>query len=411
MNQYPLPQGWHWARLGEICEEVYRYPTYYNIEYVEYGVPEIRGELIKSDGTIEKNSSKYRFISVQTSNRFPRTILKEGDFALSVRGSMGKVGIISKDMEGANITANLIRISPIRSLVYSPYLKFVFLSNYFQNSLEDLSPQTTIKTIRAPILQSIPIPLPPLPEQRRIAAKIQELMQEVDRARAACEKQLGAAKALPAAYLRKVFDSQEAKNWEIKKLGEAVLFIKNGIVVEQNFDGKGFPVTRIETISNGFINSNKIGWVNLPLEEFSGFRLNKGDILFSHINSIERLGNCAIYEGMPERLYHGMNLLRIKAKESILDPFFLLLLLRSNACRNYFITNARRAIGQASLNQKDLKQMPIQLPPLPSQQHFGTELREKMANVEKLCTVIEKRLETIKSLPQTIFIKAFAGKL
>jgi len=64
------------------------------------------------------------------------------------------------------------------------------------------------------------IPLPPLEDQCRIIAKIQELMQEVERARTACEKQLEAVKALPSAYLREVFESEEAKKWERKRLGE-----------------------------------------------------------------------------------------------------------------------------------------------------------------------------------------------
>lgn len=107
-----IPEEWCYITLNEVCKEIYRYPTYYNIKYVAKGIPEIRGELIKDSGNLDSNLSKYRFISKNTSEQFPRTQLMEGDFVFSVRGTMGKVALVSKQFVGANITANLMRISP-----------------------------------------------------------------------------------------------------------------------------------------------------------------------------------------------------------------------------------------------------------------------------------------------------------
>ena len=67
------------VRLGAICQEIYRYPTYYDIEYIDEGIPEIRGELITSDGNINLNREKWRFISEKTSSKFSRTVLLEND--------------------------------------------------------------------------------------------------------------------------------------------------------------------------------------------------------------------------------------------------------------------------------------------------------------------------------------------
>jgi type I restriction enzyme S subunit len=78
----------------------------------------------------------------------------------------------------------------------------------------------TFSEVSKTAVEAFEIPLPPLEEQRRIAAILNEQMAAVKRARAAAEAQFEAAKALPAAYLRAVFSSPEAQKWPIKTLGE-----------------------------------------------------------------------------------------------------------------------------------------------------------------------------------------------
>jgi len=171
-----IPKEWGVYKLGDISIEVHRYPTYYNINYVTEGVREIRGQLIKKSGALETDLAKYRCISQETSRRFPRTIVKKGDFVMSVRGTMGKIAIIPDIFEGSNITANLMRISLNQIKCYSNFYKYVFLSAKFQEELNLLSSQTTIKTIQAPKLKSIKLPLPPITEQQKIA----EILSTVD---------------------------------------------------------------------------------------------------------------------------------------------------------------------------------------------------------------------------------------
>ena len=164
-----IPLEWKVMSLNDISEEIYRYPTYYNIQYVSQGIPEIRGEIIESNGKLDNDLSKYRFISNVTAARFPRTTLKEGDFVISVRGTMGKAAIVPKFLDGANITANLIRISPNRNIVFPLFIHQVFLSNRFQEVLNTASSSTTIKTIKASELKRIKFAIPSIQEQKRIA--------------------------------------------------------------------------------------------------------------------------------------------------------------------------------------------------------------------------------------------------
>ena len=116
------------------------------------------------------------------------------------------------------------------------------------------------------------------------------------------------------------------------------------------------------------------------------FILKTGDILFSHINSLEHLGKTAIYENSPELLIHGMNLLLIRANSKVCIPKFLNYCLKFLREKGLFKSIAGRAIGQASINQGNIKNIDIPLPKLPEQEsivkilstiHDAIEIRKK----------------------------------
>lgn len=207
-----IPNGWLVKSIGQLFDHIYRYPTYYNIEYVESGIPEIRGELLLEDGGINKDKNVFRFISLKTSMRFSKTILKEGDFVISVRGTMGKVGYIDKDLEGSNITANLIRMSPNRILVNPLFIKQVFVSEYFQGQLGLISSQTTIKTIKVPELKSILIKVPPPPEQSKITA----ILSTVDKAIEKTDELISKYKRIKQGLMQDLFRYGIDENGQIR---------------------------------------------------------------------------------------------------------------------------------------------------------------------------------------------------
>ena len=181
MSQIQVPKGWNIESVGKICNEIYRYPTYYGISYEKEGVPEIRGTLIRKNGELEKDLKQYRLISKKTSQSFPKTILKEGDIVMTVRGTMGKIGLVPKFLNDANITANLMRMSPKRELCTPEFLKYFFMSEIFQSELLSRTSSTTIKTIQAPKLKSIKVPLPPRIIQKKIVQKLDYVLEQLEK--------------------------------------------------------------------------------------------------------------------------------------------------------------------------------------------------------------------------------------
>jgi len=395
-----IPKEWEVVKLGDITTDVYRYPTYYNIKYVDNGVPEVRGELIKDSGELDEDLSKYRFISKETCQRFRRTILHEGDFVLSVRGTMGKVAVVPKHMEGANITANLMKISLKQSKCSPEFFKQVFLSNTFGKTLEDLSSHTTIKTIQSPILKSIKVPLPSIPEQQKIAeilSTIDEAIQKTDEIIAKTER---LKKGLMQELLTKGIGHKEfkdteigriPKDWEVVKLGETVEINKDSRDPQKDIPNEIFTYIDIDSIegSTGKIrNPQRILGRDAPSR--ARRVVHEYDVIMSTVRPY--LKAFAMVPKDYDNQICSTGFAVLSCKDTVL-PYFLLNVLFSDTVT--IQCNKLMMGGQyPALNQSQVSKIKIPLPTLPEQQRIAEvfsvidqklELeREKKAKLERI---------------------------
>jgi type I restriction enzyme S subunit len=121
--------------------------------------------------------------------------------------------------------------------------------------LNELNKAAAVPGLNRVDVYALEIPVPPQEEQKRIAAILNEQMVAVERARAAAEAQLEAAKALPAAYLRAVFSSPEARQWPKKRLGDTSRLLPSKSIAT-NGDAE---VKAITTACRGTSKSGKEG--------------------------------------------------------------------------------------------------------------------------------------------------------
>ena len=183
-------------------------------------------------------------------------------------------------------------------------------------------------------------------------------------------------------------------HWQMKRLKHVTESIKNGTTAPQILSGQtDCPVTRIETISTGEINFDKVGHVNY-WDGIETYRLRLGDILLSHINSLAILGNCAMLENSA-CLYHGMNLLRIRPN-NLIDDRFLLYWLKSYPTNQLIKSFAKFAIGQVSISITNLKEIPISYPPLIEQHQIADFLDRKTGQIDELIGIKERRIELLQ---------------
>lgn len=204
--------------------------------------------------------------------------------------------------------------------------------------------------------------------------------------------------------------SELPKGWAAATFDDVIYSITNGLNGKQNKDGNGIPVSRIESIASQVVDMSRVGYLDKYDEEtLEKYRLQPGDILFSHINSPIHIGKTAICENTIS-LYHGVNLLRIVLSDAIVPKFF------NNYCkfiraRGDFSSNAQHAVNQSSLNQKKIKSFKIVIPPKQEQVRIANKLDSILAKVDKAQARLDKIPAILKRFRQSVLAAATSGEL
>lgn len=195
------------------------------------------------------------------------------------------------------------------------------------------------------------------------------------------------------------------EGWELKKIGECFSYIKNGANIKQTKGAEGYPITRIETLSGGVFNRDRLGYADVvDLEQYKDYILESGDLLVSHINSKTYIGRTVVYEGKQgENIIHGMNLLRLKHNRSLINSAFLCYYTQSVSFKLDIMRIRKDAVNQSSFAISDFKKIRIPVPVLATQLSIVSELDK----LNELIQIKKEQLKDYDALAQSIFYEMF----
>ena len=417
IEQQELPAGWKWVKLQEIASNdkhaIADGPFGSSLkvkDYVDSGVPVLQGQNITGN---RFNLHGIRFITEDKSDELSRSWVRTGDILMVKIGSIGYSAIVD-DLQGyshAVIPANLAKITLNEELVCRDYLAFWLTSDELINYLLGIATQTAQPALSLKTIRPMPVPLPPLGEQKRIAGILQEQLAAVEEAKKAAQERLEAVKALPAAYLREVFPSSE------DELPEGWKWVKLGDVCEIARGGSPRPISGYLTNSENGVNwvkiadatrSNKYIFETEEKIIEAGVRYSRlvqsGDFLLSNSMSfgrpyIMRTSGC-IHDGW----------LVLSSYESSFNQDFLYYLLGSSSIYSEF---KKLSAGSTvkNLNIQIVSRVSVPLLPLEEQKRISSELDDKIAGVKLAEASIQQELDTIEAMPAALLRKAFSGGL
>jgi len=296
-----------------------------------------------------------------------------------------------------NNHAHVIR--PIRKVILDEWIV------YFLN-FSDLTPfitGMTVPKLNQEKLRSIPIPLPPLPEQQRIVAILDEAFAAIANAKANAEQNLKNAKELFESYLQGVFE-QRGEGWEEKTLGE-VCEISSKLI-----DPKKPEFHDLIHVGAGNIESQKGTLFDLKTAKeenlISGkFLFDESMVLYSKIRPyLMKVVNCN-FQGLCSADIYPL----LPFKEKMAKDFLYHLLLTKDFTE-YAILGSQRA-GMPKVNREHLFAYRFYLPPITTQQSIVQKLDALSAQTKKLEAIYQQKINDLEELKKSILQKAFSGEL
>jgi type I restriction enzyme S subunit len=205
MGEGELPERWSRATVGEIAAKVTD-GTHKTPKYVDEGVPFISVNNISLDGVID--FSNCRYISPEEHKElFRRCNPEQGDVLLTKVGTVGLTAVVKTDVE-FSLFVNTALIKPLLETVSPDYLAHALRFGFFSKSFEGFVSGSTQKFNVTQKISQLPIPLPPLDEQRRIVAEFDRRLSVVREVESAVQAGLVRAGRLRQAVLRSAFEGR-----------------------------------------------------------------------------------------------------------------------------------------------------------------------------------------------------------
>ena len=286
--------------------------------------------------------------------------------------------ILARDVPVALVTRPVSFNQDLKALLPKPNIDGEFLLYALKSKVRDLQQMTgrgkRTKSLLTSNIAGLEIPLPPLREQRQIAAVLSAVQRAIERQ----ERLIALTAELKKALMHKLFTEgtrgeplnqteigSVPKSWTVKPLGS--LFSRepsNGLYRPQSDYGRGTLILRIDDFSNdGDVVTTASYRVAVGETDFQRFGLAKGDIVLNRVNSLSHLGKTALIGDLDEPMLFESNMMRFRVDERWIRPPLAFRLLNSAVCKLQIVGMAKRAVAQSSVNQGDVGRLLIPVPP------------------------------------------------
>jgi type I restriction enzyme S subunit len=387
-----LPDGWRMVRLGDVA----------NVNFSGVDKKLVAGEIPVrlcnyTDVFYNRRITPDMEFMIATASEAEckRWHLRQGDVLFTKDSETpDEIGIASAVTEGMPDVLcgyHLGMARPINDVVDGLFLAMTLNSATCRRQFTRVANGVTRFGLTLEPTRSIPLFLPPLHEQRSIAAVLDSTDEAIERT----ETIIAAINTLRDALIRELLTrgvpgwhtawkdipgiGTIPVDWEVVRLGDVLESTTYGTNDPLGDQGSS-PVLRMNNLQGGEVDWSEVRRADLSGKEKRELDVQAGDILFNRTNSLDLVGKVAIVRCLPEPTSFASYLIRLRVEANRVDPVWLSYLLRSGSCQSRIRRFATPGVSQANVNPTSLKSMGI---PVPS-------LREQAVMVELLDSVREQ---------------------
>lgn len=363
------------------------------------------GELVKIrtgklDANANKENGEYPFFTCSINNLWIDTyaydcecILVAGNGDLNVKYYNGKFNAYQRTYIVESIDNNIL---------FTKYL-YYFMSKYIE-TLRRNSIGGVIKYIKLGDLSGADIFVPPLEKQKKIV----ELLDEMGTLIELRKQQITALSNLKQSIFYDMFGDPQLNNkkWKLCKIGDLTKKTQYGSSKKASLTDGEFAMLRMNNITyKGDVVLDELKYVNLDEKEKEKHLVHKGELLFNRTNSKELVGKTAVYDHNEPIAYAGY-LIKLIPNE-LANSYFISGYLNSNYGKRYLYNLAKNIVGMANINAKELRGIPIYMPP----KKLQDEYEYKIKKINKSIDLFKQGQTELEMLYGSLMQKAFKGEL
>jgi len=412
---WKLPDGWRWAAMEEVAAEVQSGFAHGKKRTTSGDLLHLRPYNIGLDGELALDK---QFLIPKRAAAIALRRLLPGDVLFNNTNSVelvGKTAIVRDGIEAA-FSNHITRIRPRAELCTGEWLALclrgLWQQGFFARRCNKWIGQAGYNT---QALAATPVPLPPLPDQRRIVGKIEALFERIREAKrlqaeaGACRDSLTDVASLEA------FSCPEAKTWERKRFGDVWRErARYGTFKKPQAEPTGNPIVRVGNVVGGSLILGDLKYVEVTEKEFARFELRDGDLVVARaIGSRSHLGKCAVFRQPADcgTFVLDSHLIRIRLDEGQALPQYVWRFLTSPLGRKEILQNSRQSAIQFNINTKELRSLRIPLPTLVEQRAIVDHLTCVSSLSGSLASAQQASAAGLDRLEQSVLDMAFRGEL
>lgn len=365
----------------------------------------------------------------------PAYVVERGDIVVGMDGDFRAA---RWDGPPSALNQRVCRVIPT-----SPNFDSRFLFHTLQPYLDAVNRATsaiTVKHLSSATVSDLPVPLPPLAEQERIVATIEEAFSKLDAGEAGLRTVRQLLKRMRDAVLAAavtghlvpqdptdtpatklladvgaaagVSESALPPGWAACPLGAVTVCQEYGLSLKAHAErAEGdVPILRMGNVRAGRVDARALKFVGRGDEGVESRMLRDGDLLFNRTNSKELVGKSSVYRSSPEDATFASYLIRVRTADGV-EPEWCASVINSHLGRAYVEEVAVQQVGQANVNGTKLKQFPLLLPPREEQVRILAELARQVSFLDACEGAVEGGLARSAALRRSVLKAAFEGKL
>ena len=386
------------VRLGDVCT-FYSGTGFPNIyqgkadgKYPFYKVGDISRNVLSGNRELKICEN---YIDDDTVTKIKGTLLPPQTVVFAKIGEALRLNRRAITSHDCLVDNNAMGIKSDDSIIDSLYFYYFMCNVDLQNYCES----TTVPSVRKTRIAEIEIPLPPLAEQRRIAA----VLDKVSGLIAKRWEQLRKLDELVKARFVEMFGDpvSNPKGWNKGTIRDVVSEVKYG-TSRPAVDGGTYKYLRMGNITfDGNLDLSDLKYINIPDSELEKCIVRKGDVLFNRTNSKELVGKTCVFD-LDEPMVIAGYIIRVRVNKKVL-PIYLSAVLNSRYGKQTLADMCKAIVGQANINAKELQNIAILIPPI--------ELQEKFSNsaetVKKSKLTIQQSLDKLEVLKKALMQQYF----